>query len=131
MDTHGAVATALLQDQGLTVGNAATLVDEIKRGNCKRLSEKMQALLDVALAVRDHGRTLVPVHVSRATASGATDEDLQLAVLIASAFSMFNRIVDGYRARTPSDIGVHGERARQIVQSGYAKPPPTVVPAVA
>ena len=35
--------------------------------------------------------------VAAAAAAGATDADVQLAVLIAAAFSMYNRMVDGFR----------------------------------
>jgi hypothetical protein len=44
-------------------------------------------------------------------------------VLIAAAFSMYNRMVDGFRARTPSDIEVYRPRAAQIAEHGYSARP--------
>jgi hypothetical protein len=45
-------------------------------------------------------------------------------VLIASAFSMYNRLVDGFRARTPADVNVYRERAVEIAEHGYSAPAP-------
>jgi hypothetical protein len=45
---------------------------------------------------------------------------VQLAVLIAAAFSMYNRMVDGFRARTPSDPEMYRPRAAQIAVQGYS-----------
>jgi uncharacterized peroxidase-related enzyme len=104
MDTHGTVASVLLHDQGIPLGKAAMIVDNIKCGSWDGLSEKTKALIQVALSVRDHGRALGCADVQRAIEIGATDQDVQLAVLIAAAFCMFNRIVDGFRARTPSAL---------------------------
>jgi uncharacterized peroxidase-related enzyme len=131
MDTHGAVASVLLHDQGIASGKAATIVDNIKCGSWDSLSEKTKALIQVALSVRDHGRALGCAEVQRTIELGATDQDVQLAVLIAAAFCMFNRIVDGFRARTPSDLTAHDQRARHIAQFGYRNPPPSAIPAVA
>ena len=45
--------------------------------------------------------------------AGATEGDVQLAVLIASAFSMYNRLVDGFRASDAAEHrGVPGPRLR-------------------
>jgi hypothetical protein len=58
--------------------------------------------------------------VQAALDAGASDQDVQLAVLIASAFSMYNRIVEGFRARTPPTPEVYRERAGQIAEHGYS-----------
>ncbi len=55
---------------------------------------------------------------------GASDADIQLAVLIASGFSMYNRLVDGFRARTPPAEEAYRERAAEIAEHGYSAPPP-------
>ena len=59
-----------------------------------------------------------------ATAAGATDADVQLAVLIASAFSMYNRLVDGLRARTAPDTEAYRGVAGEIAEYGYSNRPP-------
>jgi hypothetical protein len=62
--------------------------------------------------------------VAAALGAGNTDADVQLAVLIASAFSMFNRLVDGFRTMTPPVTDVYrDERAEQIAEHGYSWQP--------
>ena len=56
--------------------------------------------------------------------SSASDADVQLAVLIASAFSMYNRMVDGFRAVTPPSAEAYRERAAEIAEHGYSAPAP-------
>jgi uncharacterized peroxidase-related enzyme len=131
MDTHGAFASALLQDQGTPTGVADALTESLKNGRDDQLSEKLRRLIQIALAVREHGRKLNSADVQNAVAAGATDQDVQLAILIAAAFCMYNRMVDGLRARTPADPGMHRARARQIVQFGYNDSRVTAIPAVA
>ena len=58
--------------------------------------------------------------VEAALAAGASDADLQLAVLIAAAFSMYNRMVDGFRAKTPPSAGAYRSRATEIAEHGYS-----------
>ena len=45
---------------------------------------------------------------------------MQLAVLIASGFSMYNRLVDGFRARTAPSTEAYRERAAEIADNGYS-----------
>jgi hypothetical protein len=66
--------------------------------------------------------------VERARSAGATDADVQLAVLIASAFSMYNRMVEGFRARTPGAVDAYRDRAAQIAELGYSARPAPVAP---
>ena len=66
--------------------------------------------------------------VTRALQAGATDADTQLAVLIASAFCMYNRMVDGLRARTPASADAYVARATEIAEYGYGDPRVTSIP---
>ncbi len=50
--------------------------------------------------------------------------DIQLAVLIASAFSMYNRLVDGLRARTAPNTEAYRGVAAEIAEYGYSNRPP-------
>jgi uncharacterized peroxidase-related enzyme len=131
MDTHAAFAAVLLREQGLSESQARTRTDAIKSGRSDGLSRKLQTLIRIALAVRDHGRKLCAADVANALVIGATDQDVQLAVLIAAAFCMYNRMVDGLRARTPADVTAYYARAEQIARYGYSDPCLTAVPAVA
>ena len=40
-------------------------------------------------------------------------------VLIAAAFCMYNRYVDGLAANTPTDLSTYPLRAKQIAERGY------------
>ena len=120
MDSHGAFATALLETAGAT--ELIPLVDGIKAGSSDGLDDKMQALLHVARTVRRNPLELTAADVASATAAGATDGDVQLAVLIASAFSMYNRLVDGFRAMTAPDTAAYRARAAEIAERGYSAP---------
>jgi AhpD family alkylhydroperoxidase len=122
MDSHGAFAQVLLE----TRGEDARLphIDTIKLGGSEGVDPKLAALLHVARTVRRDPLQLSDADVAAALGAGATDADVQLAVLIASAFSMFNRLVDGFRTMTPPVTDVYrDERAEQIAEHGYSWQP--------
>jgi uncharacterized peroxidase-related enzyme len=124
MDSHAAHATALLEVTGRT--DLEPLLETIKLGSSEGFDDKMRALLQIARTVRREARHLKAEDVAAAHAAGATDADVQLAVLIAAAFSMYNRMVEGFRARTAPDPGVYRERGREIAAHGYSTPPASV-----
>ena len=127
MDSHGAFASALLERT--EAPEQLPLVDGIKLGSSDGFDPKMQALLHIARTVRGEPRDLTRADVEAALGAGASDQDVQLAVLIAAAFSMYNRIVEGFRARTPPTAEVYRERAEQIAEHGYSDGRVTSVPA--
>ena len=59
---------------------------------------------------------------------GATDADTHLTVLIASAFCMYNRMVDGLRAKTPPSADAYRGRAAEIAEHGYSSANVQTVP---
>lgn len=120
MDSHGAFATALLEKQGAM--ELAPLLDEVKRGSSEGFDAKMQALLHIARTVRRDPLALTAADIQAAQVAGATDGDVQLAILIASAFSMYNRMVDGLRARTAPSAEAYRARASEIAENGYSAP---------
>jgi uncharacterized peroxidase-related enzyme len=124
MDSHGAFATALLERDGAV--ERLPLIDEIKEGGAEGFQAKMQALLRIARIVGRAPLELVVADIEAATTAGASDGDIQLAVLIASAFSMYNRIVEGFRATTPPSTDAYRERAAEIAERGYGAPPAAV-----
>jgi hypothetical protein len=65
-------------------------------------------------------RSLTADDVAAAHAARASDADVQLAVLIAAAFSMYNRMVEGFRARTPPTAEAYRGRADEIASHGYS-----------
>ena len=126
MDSHGAFATALLEQDGAT--DRIALIDTIKLGSSEGVGPKMAALLHIARTVRRDALDLSDDDVAAAHSAGATDADVQLAVLIAAAFSMYNRMVDGFRAATPPVTEVYRDRAREIASHGYSDARVTSVP---
>ncbi|MDQ2674835.1 MAG: carboxymuconolactone decarboxylase family protein [Chloroflexota bacterium] len=120
MDSHAAHARALLEREG--VMELAPMLDVIREGSSDGLSGKMRALVHIARTVQAAPLRLTRADVDAATAAGASDGDVQLAVLIAAAFSMYNRMVDGLRARTPASEEAYAERAAEIAEHGYSAP---------
>jgi uncharacterized peroxidase-related enzyme len=127
MDTHGAFAAELLRRDD--IANVETLIEFIKGGAPGQLDPKMSALIAISRQIAREPRRLAREDVMRAKAAGASNADIQLAVLIASAFCMYNRIVDGFRAKTPSNVGAYDARAREIAEFGYADPRTASIPA--
>lgn len=118
MDSHGAFATAVLEQSGAF--ELVPLVDVVKVGSSEGFDAKMQALLHIARTVRRAPRELTAAEVDAAHAAGASDADVQLAVLIAAAFSMYNRMVEGFRAKTPPTAEAYRARAHEIASHGYS-----------
>lgn len=120
-DSHSAFAAAQL-DGGMP------LVHQVHADRAVALvSPKLQALLDIAQAVRHDGRSVTPALVAKARAAGAIDLEIHDTVLIAAAFCMFNRYVDGLGTIVPADPGRYAESAQRIVAVGYGGPTPTGV----
>jgi uncharacterized peroxidase-related enzyme len=87
--SHSAFAAAQL-DAGMD------LVDQVRADlDSAPVSAKLRALLRIAAAVRDDGRKVTTALVDAARAEGATDVEIHDTVLIAAAFCMYNRYVDG------------------------------------
>jgi uncharacterized peroxidase-related enzyme len=126
MDSHGAFATALLERSGSD--DLVPLIDVIKLGSSEGLDAKMQALLHVTRTVRRNPLELTGDDTAAALAAGASDADVQLAVAIAAAFSMYNRLVDGFRAVTPPTAEAYRPRAAEIAEHGYSAPQVQSVP---
>lgn len=85
------------------------------------VSDKLKTLLDIAAAVQQGGRSVTADLVERARAADATDLEIHDTVLIAAAFCMVNRYVDGLAALTPDPDNPDGyaEGAQRVVAHGY------------
>jgi uncharacterized peroxidase-related enzyme len=84
------------------------------------ISDKLKALLDIAARVQQSGSLVRPVDVERARQQGATDVEIHDTVLIAAAFCMFNRYVDGLGAVETANPTSRRERARLVAEHGYS-----------
>ena len=83
------------------------------------LSPKMKALLNIAGRVQEGGKSVTTPDVDRARREGATDKEIHDTVLIAAAFCMFNRYVDGLATWQPNDPGMYKEIGQQTSKQGY------------
>lgn len=96
------------------------LVAAVKRDfESTGLSPKMKALLNIAGRVQKDGKQVTPSDVQRARQEGATDKEIHDTVLIAAAFCMFNRYVDGLATWQPRDPEVYREIGQQTARLGY------------
>src|SRR5271155_5011206 len=84
------------------------------------ISSKMKSLLAIAGKVQKGGKHVTSDDVARARREGATDKEIHDTVLIAAAFCMFNRYVDGLATWQPSDPEIYREIGMMTAQLGYA-----------
>jgi uncharacterized peroxidase-related enzyme len=98
------------------------LVDAVKRDPASApISAKLKALLAIADRVRVDGKQVNEENVEAARLAGATDLEIHDTVLIAAAFCMFNRYVDGLATWTPDDSTAYEEMGRRIAKEGYLR----------
>ncbi|HEX6889722.1 MAG TPA: peroxidase-related enzyme [Chryseolinea sp.] len=83
------------------------------------LSPKIKALLPIAASVQKGGKHVTPEQIEYARHVGATDLEIHDTVLIAAAFCMFNRYVDGLGTWAPQDRNIYVERAKWRADEGY------------
>ncbi len=111
--SHAAAARELF-------GNERHVVDLVLNDvKTAPLTEKMQALLTIAGKVRQDGRLVTADDADQARAAGADDKAIHDTVLIAAAFSMFNRYVDGLATTAPVDPDLYKEAGVRLATQGY------------
>jgi uncharacterized peroxidase-related enzyme len=122
---HGAVAAASLN------GDEA-LVKKVKVDFMNAdIPDKLKALLAIAGKVQRGGKHVTAEDVARARELGATDVEIHDTVLIAAAFCMFNRYVDGLATTQPRDEAMYRERGKWIARDGYVSVSKDYLPAEA
>lgn len=84
------------------------------------IPEKLKALLSIAASVQKGGKHVTSDQIEKAKDLGATDLEIHDTVLIAAAFCMFNRYVDGLGTWAPQDRMFYVNRAQARAQEGYA-----------
>lgn len=90
------------------------------------VTPKLRALLAVAAQVQRSGLAVTPDAVQAARAEGATDVEIHDTILIAAAFCMFNRYVDGLGTLAPAEREDYAEMGARIVEHGYAATTPPI-----
>jgi uncharacterized peroxidase-related enzyme len=113
-NAHGGLAQFYLQCD-------MEFIDGVKRDPAVMpLSEKLKALLTIAGSVQRGGKHVTTAQVDEARRQGATDREIHDTVLIAAAFCMFNRYVDGLATWAPTDRQFYVDRAPRRAAEGYA-----------
>jgi uncharacterized peroxidase-related enzyme len=111
--SHSAFAAVQLEE-------GMSLVEAVRADlDSAPVSAKLRALLRIAGAVQRSGRDVTPELVEAARAEGATDLEIHDTVLIAAAFCMFNRYVDGLGTLFVDDPQRFAQAAVNIVEHGY------------
>jgi uncharacterized peroxidase-related enzyme len=120
--SHGAAAASHLGD--------ASIVKQIKTDFASApVSAKLKALLNIAGKVQQDGKLVTAADVEAARKQGATDMEIHDTVLIAAAFSMYNRYVDGLGTWQPTDPEMYAQMGDHLAKEGYRQPSREAVPA--
>ncbi len=112
-NSHGGVAAHYLQCD-------MSFLDRVKEDfSSADISDKLKSLLSIAASVQKGGQYVTETQVEHAKKLGATDREIHDTVLIAAAFCMFNRYVDGLNTWAPSEKSFYVDRAKQAAEFGY------------
>jgi uncharacterized peroxidase-related enzyme len=110
---HGSIAAACLNDDH-------ELVKRVKADfHAADISEKLKALLVIAAKVQKGGKHVTATDIEDARARSATDVEIHDTVLIAAAFCMYNRYVDGLDTWQPRNEELYRERGKKTAEEGY------------
>src|ERR1039457_4682321 len=113
---HGAIAAAHL-------GGDEALVKQVKTDFMQAaVSPKLKALLPIAGKVQQDGKLVTSADVEAARKLGATDLEIHDTVLIAAAFCMYNRYVDGLGTWQPQSPEMYAQMGRHLADEGYKQP---------
>jgi len=113
--SHSAAAAAHLD------GNY-DLVEQIKvNPEAAAVSDRLKALLTIAGKVQRGGKQVSAGDVTRARERGASDKEIHDTVLIAAAFCMYNRYVDGLATWQPRESEAYREMGEQLAREGYVR----------
>jgi AhpD family alkylhydroperoxidase len=98
--------------------------DVIANGERADVGPRLQALLAIAEKVRIDGRSVSAADVARAREAGADDKAIHDTVLIAAAFCMLNRYVDGLATVALDQPQDYMQHAKPLAAGGYLQGPP-------
>jgi uncharacterized peroxidase-related enzyme len=113
--SHGAAATSHL--------GGDEVVKQVKTDfQTAPVTPKLKALLAIAGKVQRGGKNVTDEDVAHARNLGATDLEIHDTVLIAAAFCMYNRYVDGLGTWQPHDHSMYAEMGKHLAEHGYLEP---------
>ncbi len=112
-NVHGSLAQHYLECD-------MTAIDAIKENySSAPIPEKMKCLLSIAASVQRGGKEVRPEQIEKARNHGASDREIHDTVLIAAAFCLFNRYVDGLGTLAPQDRQFYIDLAPRRAAEGY------------
>ena len=112
-NAHGGIAQHYLQCD-------MAFIDKVKTDyESTSISDKLKSLLAIAGSVQKGGKNVTPAQIEKARSLGATDMEIHDTVLIAAAFCMFNRYVDGLGTWAPQDREIYIQRGPMRAEQGY------------
>lgn len=114
--SHGACAAVLMPE-------GTPLVEQVRKdpGHAP-IDDRLRALLAIAGSVAQGGWAVKEEQIAAARAAGAEDRDIHDTVLVAAAFCMYNRYVDGLGTSVPDDPAEYAAGAQVLVEHGYREP---------
>jgi uncharacterized peroxidase-related enzyme len=83
------------------------------------ISDKLKSLLSIAASVQKGGKSVTSAQIEQAKGYGATEKEIHDTVLIAAAFCMYNRYVDGLATWANPDRDYYIKRGPQRAEEGY------------
>lgn len=113
MNSHGAAAKYLLKDK------ASVLEEVFENPDSAEITPKMKALLNIAGKVQESGKKVLQDDIDQAREQGASNDEIHDTVLIAAAFCMYNRYVDGLGTWAPQDPDAYDQYGVILGTRGY------------
>ena len=115
-NTHGAIAKYQL-------GGDENVVKAVRANPATApITPKLKALLNIAGHVQQGGKRVITDDIARARNEGATDTEIHDTVLIAAAFCMYNRYVDGLATWAPQEQEAYIPMGARLAHEGYVSP---------
>ena len=113
--SHAAVAACHLGGEAV--------VEQVKTDfQTALITDRLKSLMAIAGKVQQDGKLVTTTDAHAARNAGATDIEIHDTVLIAAAFSMFNRYVDGLGTWQPDNPEMYAQMGRHLADEGYKQP---------
>lgn len=109
-------AAALAHSEDATA--AAAIIDHPQSAS---IDPKLKMYFYIAEKVQQSGRHLTKEDITSLKDQGLSDEEIHDAVLIVSAFCMYNRYVDGLGATTPQQEEDYIQMGKRMAEMGYER----------
>jgi alkylhydroperoxidase/carboxymuconolactone decarboxylase family protein YurZ len=90
----------------------------------------LKRLLGIAAQIQRGGKYVSSEDIAAARSEGATDMEIHDTVLIAAAFCMYNRYVDGLATIQPEADEAYIDMGRHLAKHGYIQSSQTSIAAI-